>query len=102
MEVAFYDGYISATDIVLQGNLALVTAGYQGIVTYDVSDPTAPILIDRTPLASDPTAVAVGRGRILITQEEVEFELRTPCDLLMADDLETGDTRYWATTFGGS
>jgi len=97
-EVGFYDDYVNATDIVLQGQFAHITAGYEGIVTYDVSDPTAPILVDRIPLASNPTAVAAGRSRLLITQDEVEFEMVTPCGLLMADDFETGDLQYWASS----
>lgn len=100
-EVGFYDGTYDGIDIVLQGPYAQVASSSQLLLTYDVSDPTAPILIDITPLASYPTAIAAGRSRLLVPQTEIELEIHGPCDLLFADDFETGNTGIWSVTAGG-
>jgi hypothetical protein len=103
-EIGFYDAYVNATDIALLGHLAYVATysyGYSEYLVYDVSDPTSPIMIDRVGIVSGPTALAVGRERVLVTQTEAELEIHSPCGLLMADDFETGDTRIWSAAVRG-
>ncbi len=45
-QVGIYDEY-DAKDVVVQGDLAYVAAGVDGLLTIDVSNPTNPVLLDK-------------------------------------------------------
>ncbi len=100
-EVAYYNTYISATEIALQGTFAYLATDYDGVLTFDVSDPLTPILVDADLPTGLATAIGTGRGLTLIAQQEIELEIRSPCGLLMADDFETGGLQYWSGVAGG-
>jgi hypothetical protein len=73
--IGVYDGGFEIKDVRVQGEIAYVAAGADGVLTIDVSDPAAPVLLDQYTAGIEDAIKLDVQGYIAIVLEDAEVHI---------------------------
>ena len=100
VEVGFTVPPGSADKVRVKGGFAYVagtsSSGAYGLRLIDVRTPTSPFDVGFFETPEPNTSIAVSRGRVFVANPRTGITVFRFCDLVFADDFESGDLLFWS------